>query len=302
MRTITAFKIRTTNLSNIELVLHEMKEAIRKDYQKHLNKLLALEAENLSDAITFGIIQRPEISIESAAIQALKQKIYIAEAQRFDTEYNLSVFVQVLTIVNETIFKITSANEIFVKRMNRIKDLIPVHLFNDKEDEKLNAFWGEIMDKYKDDASILNVQLMSGLSLAFDIEKCHFASREERAGRAARHRIMNRLLHQYAGGGEIRPEYLMDFVDAALLRISNDPGISGEMDILKNDALRSLVNITPALLKRFPGDDSIVEMPADEEEACSEDPTADLEEPADNPEPSGHVSSEEEPVSESEKE
>ena len=284
MRAITAYKIKTTDMGNVEMVLSEIKGAIEKVYQKQINTLLAREIERYVDEISIRLIPRPEnMTIEQAAVQSLQRKIYLAENQNLANGYNFRVTFNILSYEGSTYLKCNAANMSFEKQVLRIHDLLPVHLTDAPNDQNLEL-WSSIQEKYAD-GTTMGISLVSGLGLKFSYDNCTFQSVEERAMRQAQHRLMNELLNEYTGGQQIRPEELMHLIEIVENDIRTSAVVQERLARLTSDVQKILPQITKEMCcpvaeapaqAVLPANTSEQEQPTEDNSCtCEEEPAPD---------------------------
>lgn len=248
---IYGVKVDSTNITQIEAVLKEMKLLVHLRAQKLYADLLSKEIEILVDEIVRGMHENDNISsVFDAAVSLLNTKIAIAIAKGIDTEYNFSVAANILTYQKQTYIQIATCNHDLYEHMIDVKAVSVTDVSIDdgvdqETREKRYDMWEKIIAEYKDHSCMI-VKMFPLSNNAFErpeFEQLHFNTPIQRAEVLARHQITNQLLHMYAGNGDVPPHKLMEYMDQAQLKLF-DPQVVELTDQYKSDLLKFLPVIT----------------------------------------------------------
>ena len=248
MLLFNAYKLESQEVEHIEVVLNEMRVKVKKRATREYIELLAKEVQSLVDDIALNMINRPNnVSLFSAAQDILNSKIAFASSRNLPTKYNFEVSVHVMFYEGNTYFKLNAANDLYSKEIGRINGLICFHC---KEGSDFQQTWLKIAERYSDGTNPLGVNLSARFE-AVKPEQLKFDSPKKRAKLRARYQYTNRCLSMLACGKEIPNYKLMEYLDEALEKLSDDSSLSYLNNAEKE--LRSILpNITAELISYEP--------------------------------------------------
>lgn len=246
------FRYDETEFAKVEEVVAQAKKEIKTEAQRLYNNLLAREIENLTDDIILGAHENDRIvCIYDAAIEILNRKIAIAIANGFDTEFNFGAALNIFSYNNRTYIQLATHMYQFYEILKNIPNLIDLSILS-TNDEKANKerteIWQSIISKYGENACI-KITAFPTVNVPFEkpeFNELHFETPISRATTRARYRLTNHYLTQYAGGGEIPPHKLMEYLDSALLKISEH----NSKEILEQYKIE-LLNFLPVIHEKF---------------------------------------------------
>jgi len=258
----------------LEIVINQMRNVVQKTAESEYARLLTAEVERLVDSIAMNRVKRPEnASILDAAARVTKDRILYSDRNGCETEYNLYIGCQVLLgkfldkKENSVLLKIVAPNDIYMKPLGRVKSLIPYNVYTDeiKKGGKKEKLWADLCVQYPQDVPLAS-NLINYDVLSIDPKEFVYRSPEERAGLYAKENVLNRLLSQYACGGEIPPERLMEYLLKAEDRIHYQD-LAAEVLKQTEDLKKILPNITYSLVSKSP----LIERLAPQEEEAAPD-------------------------------
>lgn len=246
------FRYDETEFSKVEEVIAQAKKGIKTEAQRLYNNLLAREIENLTDDIILGAHENDRIvCIYDASIEILNRKIAVAIANGYDTEFNFGAALNIFSYNNRTYVQLATHMFQFYEILKSIPNLIDLSILS-TNDEKSNAerteIWQSIIKKYGENACI-KITAFPTANVPFekpDFNELHFETPISRATTRARYRLTNHYLTQYAGGGEIPPHKLMEYLDSALLKVSEH----NSKDILEQFKIE-LLNYLPVIHEKY---------------------------------------------------
>lgn len=246
------FRYDETEFSKVEEVVAQAKKGIKTEAQRLYNNLLAREIENLTDDIILGAHENDRIvCIYDAAIEILNRKIAVAIANGYDTEFNFGAALNIFSYNNRTYVQLATHMFQFYEILKSIPNLIDLSILS-TNDEKSNAerteIWQSIIKKYGENACI-KITAFPTANVPFEkpeFNELHFETPISRATTRARYRLTNHYLTQYAGGGEIPPHKLMEYLDSALLKVSEH----NSKDILEQFKIE-LLNYLPVIHEKY---------------------------------------------------
>lgn len=246
------FRYDETDFSKVEEVVAQAKKGIKTEAQRLYNNLLAREIENLTDDIILGAHENDRIvCIYDAAIEILNRKIAVAIANGYDTEFNFGAALNIFSYNNRTYVQLATHMFQFYEILKSIPNLIDLSILS-TNDEKSNAerteIWQSIIKKYGENACI-KITAFPTANVPFEkpeFNELHFETPISRATTRARYRLTNHYLTQYAGGGEIPPHKLMEYLDSALLKVSEH----NSKDILEQFKIE-LLNYLPVIHEKY---------------------------------------------------
>lgn len=246
------FRYDETEFSKVEEVIAQAKKGIKTEAQRLYNNLLAREIENLTDDIILGAHENDRIvCIYDASIEILNRKIAVAIANGYDTEFNFGAALNIFSYNNRTYVQLATHMFQFYEILKSIPNLIDLSILS-TNDEKSNAerteIWQSIIKKYGENACI-KITAFPTANVPFEkpeFNELHFETPISRATTRARYRLTNHYLTQYAGGGEIPPHKLMEYLDSALLKVSEH----NSKDILEQFKIE-LLNYLPVIHEKY---------------------------------------------------
>lgn len=244
------FEVKDVSMvADLETILFEMKKIVIQQASISYANLVQRHIERLVDEIALNIVQRPEReSILDAAANDVRSRIMYAEQRSQDTEYNLYVGAQVLSVTYNKkptiILRIIAPNDMYVKKLKKINELIPLNIYrNDvQKGGSREKLWESIVTKYETDVPIV-CNLLNYQQIKIDPMKFKYRSKEERASDIAKEKVMNQLLSQYACDNEIPPHKIMGYVFSALNRMPYEE-IQFAVECEKEQLMKILPEIT----------------------------------------------------------
>ena len=254
MITLTGYKVKTKSLSDIQMILDEMRNRMLAVALKEYHRLLSREAEWIVDRYCTGAIQRPAEPILTVANNILLTRLNYAGLRQNETEYNLLASASVMLHDTETVITLNSENLIYLKKVDPIKGLIPIHIDDEKngeEMEKRAAIWDELREMHPN-GGVLRYPLITMDDFRMDTEKLKFATPQERAKRIVVNNTMNRLISDYACGRQIEPYELMDYVSISSSRLETQEDMQKRIERQISELLPALPNITVSMLESLP--------------------------------------------------
>lgn len=252
MFVIKGYKIPKLSLKKTEEVIAKAKSEIMKIAERHYRNLLSTELENLIDGIILGTEPEPvDISLFDFAVNRLNQRIATASARKVNTEYNMTASANLFSYKNDTYIELVALTELY----DRVFDEIPgvenygVRLqetFIPEDDPKADV-WKNIIEKYKTESTFV-IRLYPVYQMTQpSFEQLSFHSVKERAEKLARHYLTNVLLSAYSGGEQIPPHKLMEYMDCALLRASDEALVS-VLEEKEKQLMTTLLEITSDII------------------------------------------------------
>jgi hypothetical protein len=248
LKEIQGYKITGVNIKRIFNILDKAREAVREMETEVYNKLLAIEITELVDDVSTRSIQRPEIPIIDAAIGILNEKIRFA-GMGADTEYNLEVSANVLTDGKDTYIILRAKNKELIEAFEGSSPEILDYsveapknyiLGDEPKPTAITKKWNELRDRYGDNLMLTAASVILSGPVQVDMARLYFASPAERATTRARRAVANRLLSLYAGGKEIPPYKLMEYMENAFAAL-----LSEESEYAIKEAESRLITILP---------------------------------------------------------
>ena len=206
------------SIADLELILFQMRSIITEQASIAYANLVTRHIERMVDEIALNISPRPEkMSILDASAADVRRRVIYAEQRNQDTEYNLYIGAQVLSVTNggkpSIILRIIAPNDIYTKKLRKIKELVPLTIYSNdiKEKGSREKLWKAIVEKYETDIPIV-CNLLNYNDLRIDPVSFIYKSPEERAQILAKEKVMNQLLSRYACDQEIPPNKLMEYI------------------------------------------------------------------------------------------
>lgn len=247
------FSLNTTNISAVDDIISKMKTAVYEKAQKLYKELLEREITILVDEIVLGMHDDIKIkSVYEAAIELLNKKIAVTIAKGYDTEYNFSMAFNIFTYKKNVYIQVATYNKpLFQAVLDTpgvvVSDLSVDDMTESKTREYRLDLWNNIIDKYKDHSCmIVKVFPLNSAFAKPNIKDMKFAAPIERAEQIARYKISNHYLKLYAGGGDIPPYKLMEYMDQAFLKLT-----TSEAKVLIDNAKTDLLRILPVIEEKL---------------------------------------------------
>ena len=220
---ITGYRIHSTDFSDIELEINRIRHKLRKVITKTYHKKLGEEIAFLCDNVALGILQRdPNESIYDSARRNLDHKLKVAALTGAENEYNLQVYAHVMTKGEYTYLQVICPN---VNLLTAFKGLEFYSLNEEEAKDRHNAkteIWVSLQKEYEKN-SPMQIQL-SDNEIEADPESIVYPDINDRCNVCARHNILNRYLNQIAGGEQIPPFRLMEYMDTAMSMLLSKSG------------------------------------------------------------------------------
>ena len=251
---ITGFMTYAVTLSDVGLVLTQIRQVVEEKARKEFKRLLEDQVETITDEIVLGRVQcPPDQSIDSLARGEVLRRAVSAEQKMENIEYNLSVSCQCFAGKDDkgepcTYIQMFCPNDIYTESLTKkIKMIFPFHIVredgNSPDPKKRNQKakkWNEIMENY-DGEPVLGTKLFAYETMIPKAEELKFRAPEERAADLAQEHTLDCLLGMYATGQQIQPNKLMEFMMLALKRLHN-PGIQ-DYERQKTEELAKLLPV-----------------------------------------------------------
>ncbi len=251
---IKGYKAETTDLLEVEELLHRLQELILVQGRKLYTELFADEIETLCDEISFNVVPRPNIPVYDAARQVLDQRVSNATGRGLPLPYNFNVQTLVYTLKGAVYIRVVSNNEKLLAKLKKAPSgLIDFSARDDGNTHAEETVWNEIMEIYTGRQKPLVYQVFAceGVEPEWKRISEHFHSRAERADVRVRYQLTNSLLNMIGMGQQISPHKLMPYFDEALGYLDN-PAIKADANRMKMQALQSVINITEELVMQDP--------------------------------------------------
>lgn len=246
-------KLETTNFERIERFIKKIKVEVKDKAQQLYNQLLSHEIQIMIDETVLGLHDNDRIeSIFDEAVKLLNKKIAVTIAKGFDTEYNLGMALNVFNYNGEVYIEAATHNRdlfdsIFNLKNEKFSDMSFNSEKQDPENRHKSEIWKNIIEEYKDH-SCLTVKICPLSSFDKpDYSDLNFDSTGKRAELLARQRLCNRYLNMYAGGGDIPPSKLMEYMEQSLSKILT-PEAKGLIDQYTSELNRILPEITSEIV------------------------------------------------------
>lgn len=230
---ITGFMTYAVTMSDIGLVLTQMRQVIAARAKKECKVLLQDQVEIIVDEIALNRVSIPQDqSVYEVARTELLRRMMSAEQKMENIEYNLSVSCQCFAGKDKdgnpcTYIQMFCPNDIYSDHLaKKVGGLIPYHMkqadsFQDKKHENQKAKkWNEIMENYEGEP-VLGTKLIAYEQIIPTEEELKFRTPAERAADIAQKYTLDCLLGMYATGNQIQPHKLMEFMMLALKRLQN---------------------------------------------------------------------------------
>lgn len=244
-------KLNTKNFDRIDAAISEIKVLVHNRAQIEFKYLLQREIQTIVDEIVLGLHENEKItSVYDAAIGLLNTKIAVAIAKGFNTEYNLSVALNVFSYNKEVYIQAaTYSNCLFEAMLNikgvRTENLSVIEGLDPDVRMARVELWENIIRQYKDHSCmIVKIFPLNNPFGRPDYESLKFDTPAARLSVLARHKATNHYLSMYAGGGDIPPAKLMEYMDQALSKLA-----SPEAKELIEGYERDLLQILPVITK-----------------------------------------------------
>ena len=254
------FKIETKSLPAIEKIVNEMKVLIYKKAQKLFAELLSQEIQTLVDELATNVYGDATLnqSIYKESVAILNKKISIAMAKGYDTEYNFNAALNVFSYEKDTYLQLATPNKALydaAKEANGLKDLSIFSEIDSEQNKELRKLWDAIVKGYQDHSCFVIKLFPLGPFESVNFEKMNFKKPQQRAEILAHRRIVNQYLSIYAGGGDIPPHKLMEYMEQAIAKASS-PETKSILEKYTADLLAILPVITEELIMRDPKEEA----------------------------------------------
>lgn len=218
---ITGYRIKSTELIELESKLKQVKNILQKTSSEIYHKQLGEEIAFLCDNIALNILPREfqGKTIFERAVDNVNQMVHIAEITAAPAEYNLQVYVHLMCYDGYTYFKVICPN---TKLLKAFKHLEPYSLSEVECQDKRNhktVIWQKLHGMYEN-SEPLSLNLTQ--HIIPDREKISFPEKKDRCATLARHNEINHLLNLVSGGQQIQPFMLMRYMDTALEMLFQD--------------------------------------------------------------------------------
>lgn len=234
-----------SSIQDLEAALYNIQEVIQQAAGKAYENLVQKQVERIIDEVTLGMYQCPEDkSVIDIAFNEVNMKIIQAEQNSDHTEFNLYMGIQILISQIDgkpvVYFKVNTLNELYEKKLSKIKNLEPYNITEDdiKAKKDKAAFWENVNLKYQDNIPLESV-IVHYNELNCDFSKMKFRTPQERAHDLAVEKIMNHLLSCYGCRQEIPPAKLMEYTMQAMSRLKHPDMI--EAVNLEEEALKQVL-------------------------------------------------------------
>lgn len=262
---INGYRSKTTDLSDIELLVTQIRKQIEKIADKEYHKLLGDEIAFLCDCITLNILtKQPGECIFEVAEKNLVHQMDLAKRIGAENRFNFSVYVHFLQDDGYTYFKVLTPNPNFLAAFRVLDEYSLTEAECSNEQNPKTKKWQELHSLYHD-REPLSVNLTPQINT--DPRKVKYPSFEDRKERIARHHLTNYYLNQLAGGAQI-PQYLtMRYFDMTMEQILSKSG-KQELDRKKMELSQILI--------RLDQDDSIIFDPNDTSHSDDQEGKTDL--------------------------
>ena len=271
---ITGFQTYAVTLSDLNLVLTQMRQVIGEKAKKEFKRLLENQVEIITDEIVLGGAQcPPEQTIYTKARAEVLRRAISAEQKMENIEYNLSISCQCFAGKDDKgnpciYIQMFCPNDIYTDILaKKVKMIFPFHMAREdgnstdpKNENQKAKKWNEIMENYEGEP-VLGTKLFSYESMVPKAEDLHFRRPDERAADLAQEHTLNCLLGMYATGQQIQPNKLMEFMMLSLKRLHN-PGIQ-EYEVQKRNELTRLLPVIDTEMIATPGGCAIKRRDAD---------------------------------------
>lgn len=217
-------KLNTTNFNMVDKIVGKIKAAIRSKAQKLYRELLAYEIETLVDEVVLGVHNETQMGpIFDEAVKLLNTKIAVAISKGYDTQYNFSVALNLFSYDKKVYIQAATTQRALFDAILELKDVSDLTV-DDMLESDIRAqrveLWESIIKEYKNHSCMI-VKAFP-LNNPFDkpaFSDLKFRTPIVRAEILARQRLTNNYLTMYAGGGEIPPSKLMEYIEQAQMKI-----------------------------------------------------------------------------------
>lgn len=267
MLIVKGYKCTETDFTQIEELIHKLKEMVCLQGGKIYTKLLANEVEMLVDEIALNVVQRPQTSIFNAARQTLEQKISNASGRGLLLPYNFCVQLAVYTYKGAVYIGMNTNNERLVDALKRAPTGLTDYSVRDdapdnSEIKTRETTWNEIMQIYSGERKPLIYQFLAceGANPTWKKISEKFHSRNERAEARIRYQQTNHLLNMIGMNQQIPPHKLMPYLDEAFEYLG-DKAVRADAERMMPQALQTIVNITEEMVMHDPNSPAPTTLP-----------------------------------------
>lgn len=252
---ITGYRIKSTDLSEIEKEIQKVRTRINNIAQKKYQKLVGKEAAFLSDMIsTNNIYNDTGGTVFDGAVNSVDNKISNAAAASLSSEYNFHIHAHLLAYEGYTYMKVICKNERFLSAF-KVGNIEPFHLSKEEDMDIENAkrkIWLKLHSLYADfDPPVVD------LSPVFDrgALELSYPPVDERCRQTAKDAVCNEYLAKISGGGQIPPYLLMPYIHMAEAMLETEDGRDAiaERELQLKDMLVDL-NEDDSVIFCTPGD------------------------------------------------
>lgn len=219
---VTGYKIGSTDLKDIEMELVQIQKKINKIAKKEYHRMLGEEIAFLCDCICLNILTRkPDENIYDVAVSNLSQRIRTAQQIGAGNQYNMNIFLHLLTDADFTYLKLISPNNIFLSAFKDLENYSLTEIECQDTGNKKTVTWQRLHALYKDrEPATINLTP----EITPDKKCIQYPDFEKRKEKIARHNLTNHYLNQLAGGAQI-PQFLtMRYFDMALEQVMSAEG------------------------------------------------------------------------------
>lgn len=157
-------RIHSTDISDVEMEIKEIKRKIDRLSNKIYQELLGAEAAFLYDQLSLNILKEPQqMSFLDWVIHELNLKIQIAEKNSVPNLFNFNVYVYVMTYGEYSYLKIIYPNEKLLKAFDGLEDYSLSESECSDKNNKKNQEWQELHKIYEN-AAVLSLNLTAMLN------------------------------------------------------------------------------------------------------------------------------------------
>ena len=252
---ITGYMTYAVTLSDLGLVLTNVRKVTEAQAKKEFKRLLEDQIETITDEIVLGRTQCPsDQSIYTLARGEVLRRAVCAEQRMENIEFNLSISCQCFAGKDDegnpcTYIQMFCPNDIYTKLITKkVSMLIPFNMVrgtaNSPDPRQVNRKaekWNEIMENY-DGEPVLGTKLFAYEKMVPEPGELKFRKPAERAADLAQEHTLDCLLGMYATGQQVQPNKLMEYMMLALNRLHN-PGIQDYEKQKRAELIRLLPEI-----------------------------------------------------------
>lgn len=242
---IQGYRIKSKDINEIMHSLDKVRNKLSKITQKEYNRLLSEEITFLVDKVALNELKREEnMSIYDGAVQIVDGRINRDETVNICSPFNFRVYVHVLSDDSEyTYLKVNCMNTKLIKAFDDLEEYSVNEIECEDNHNAKTVLWTKLQKKYQNIEPMVISLTQTPIP---DKEKLSFESVRVRAETEARHNMLNGLLSDINGGGQIPPIRLMNYFDEAI-QTSNEDIVQKQY---QNNIIR-LMGILPDLSKDY---------------------------------------------------